>query len=678
MPQIDLSILNQRQTPAFYADVLANRPAAGFIGRIFVSTDTYEFYRDNGTSWDIVGGPGSGTVTGGGSLYRVAIWNSTSSIGESNNLIFDFSTNRLGIGTNAPGAALDVHSAANSIAQFNQTTATNNSLLVLQNSGSALWRIGNYYNAGANDFGVFDVIGAQQPLTIKKTTGQVLIGTSTVGSGKLVVSSATSDNGIQIAGANAPSLRIDNAESGPTKRAGLGISTAVNNFIQGSADRDFCIFNGSTTASPMLFGIYDAGASNVQEAARISAARNFIVGSVTDTGQKFQVTGTTQITGITQITGQTFITGSTTASAGTARGSIISSTLVAAANSDQLIGLEINPTFNVGAFTGTRRFGLVVNNSRINFSGSYTSLAGESINPDSYFLINTSIQARTAASLNGVQISPTINCAGATAQVFTALRVSPTFTNTGTSTLYAISSDGPNLFNGPNTFTGTNQNFSGQAGSSNNFNISIPSTLQGFNFNINTGAAGFTYYRDAGNLYNYNLVNNSNNVQWIFPTGNTTIQTGGSFVDAGYKLDVAGTTRFQGTSRIDGDLQMFYTGVNTRSFNFYQQFGSSTLEIQMNFNTGTSNRVTLAGVNNELDFFSVTSNKAASATTTDYIFALGSTTKGFLPPRMTTVQKNAIRLFGGTTLTPGLVVYDTTLNKLCVYTGAAWETVTSV
>jgi hypothetical protein len=49
-----------------------------------------------------------------------------------------------------------------------------------------------------------------------------------------------------------------------------------------------------------------------------------------------------------------------------------------------------------------------------------------------------------------------------------------------------------------------------------------------------------------------------------------------------------------------------------------------------------------------------------------------STTKGFLPPRMTTAQKNAI-----TSPTAGLMVYDTTLNKLCVYT-TAWETITSV
>ena len=49
-----------------------------------------------------------------------------------------------------------------------------------------------------------------------------------------------------------------------------------------------------------------------------------------------------------------------------------------------------------------------------------------------------------------------------------------------------------------------------------------------------------------------------------------------------------------------------------------------------------------------------------------------STTAGFLPPRMTTAQKNAI-----VTPAAGLVVYDTTLNKLCVYT-TAWETITSV
>jgi hypothetical protein len=364
---VTLDILNQKDTPAFYADTLANRPAAGFTGRIFVSTDTLDLYRDTGTTWVLLSPSSTGTITGTGTAGTIPLWSGATTIGNSiltqsgstielkataandavlnidtttgdfsriefqnngnlraraywieslnqlvygtynaggairfetannvNAVLIDSSQNAIfygsiGVGTPTPGAAVDVHSAVNIIQQLNQTIATNNSLLAFQNSGTGLWRIGNFYNAGANDFGVFDVVASIQPLTIKKTTGQVLIGTSTIGSGKLVVASSNSDNGIQIVGSNAPSLRIDNAETGPSKRIGLGISTSVNNFIQGSADRDMCIFNGSTTSSPILFGIYDT--TNVAEAARISTARNFIVGKTTDSGERLQISG---------------------------------------------------------------------------------------------------------------------------------------------------------------------------------------------------------------------------------------------------------------------------------------------------------------------------------------------------------------------------------------------------
>jgi hypothetical protein len=49
-----------------------------------------------------------------------------------------------------------------------------------------------------------------------------------------------------------------------------------------------------------------------------------------------------------------------------------------------------------------------------------------------------------------------------------------------------------------------------------------------------------------------------------------------------------------------------------------------------------------------------------------------STTKGVRMPNMTTTQKNAI-----SSPAAGLMVFDTTLSKLCVYTGAAWQTITS-
>ena len=39
---------------------------------------------------------------------------------------------------------------------------------------------------------------------------------------------------------------------------------------------------------------------------------------------------------------------------------------------------------------------------------------------------------------------------------------------------------------------------------------------------------------------------------------------------------------------------------------------------------------------------------------------------------VTTAQKNTL------TAAPGQLVFDTTLGKLCVYTGLAWQTITSV
>jgi hypothetical protein len=63
-----------------------------------------------------------------------------------------------------------------------------------------------------------------------------------------------------------------------------------------------------------------------------------------------------------------------------------------------------------------------------------------------------------------------------------------------------------------------------------------------------------------------------------------------------------------------------------------------------------------------------TSSPSASA-----ILDAQSTTKGVRMPNMTTVQKNAVA-----SPAAGLMVFDTTLAKLCVYTGAAWETITSI
>jgi hypothetical protein len=63
-----------------------------------------------------------------------------------------------------------------------------------------------------------------------------------------------------------------------------------------------------------------------------------------------------------------------------------------------------------------------------------------------------------------------------------------------------------------------------------------------------------------------------------------------------------------------------------------------------------------------------TSFGKGSGAATSSIVEIASTTKGFLPPRMTTTQKNAIA-----SPAAGLVLYDSTTNKLQCYNGSTWN-----
>jgi len=130
----------------------------------------------------------------------------------------------------------------------------------------------------------------------------------------------------------------------------------------------------------------------------------------------------------------------------------------------------------------------------------------------------------------------------------------------------------------------------------------------------------------------------------------------------GFKLEVAGNTYLNGIIRAapassaaapgytfagDPDTGIFRSAANT--------IGISTNGIVA---------VLIDGNNN------VGIGAAANASA---ILDVQSTTKGFRLPNMTTAQKNAIA-----TPAAGLMVFDTTLAKACVYSGAAWQTITSV
>jgi hypothetical protein len=101
---------------------------------------------------------------------------------------------------------------------------------------------------------------------------------------------------------------------------------------------------------------------------------NIGINETTDSGFRLDVNGTTRFQGVSTFTG------STTAASAIARGSLISPTLVASANGDNLVGLDIAPTFTIGAFTGVNLYAIRVGGTIVPSVGNAHSLGNPSFN----------------------------------------------------------------------------------------------------------------------------------------------------------------------------------------------------------------------------------------------------------------------------------------------------------
>jgi hypothetical protein len=146
--------------------------------------------------------------------------------------------------------------------------------------------------------------------------------------------------------------------------------------------------------------------------------------------------------------------------------------------------------------------------------------------------------------------------------------------------------------------------------------------------------------------------------------------------DSNYALLNTGATFIKGSGTTSG----------TTALLVQNSAGTAALTIKDDLQVAFSgivtfdNNLTLNGANgtsslNNLRFIVPGATKSF-VINADYSFAnqasalleVQSTTKGFLPPRMTTTQKNAIAAPAS-----GLIVYDTTTNKLACYNGTTWN-----
>jgi hypothetical protein len=204
-----------------------------------------------------------------------------------------------------------------------------------------------------------------------------------------------------------------------------------------------------------------------------------------------------------------------------------------------------------------------------------------------------------------------------------------------------------------NLSLGISNNFSAGNAEINIWNTVNPSTnaTTGIRFMQQTGASSYT------------------DIMWLNNSG--TVGIGAIAGASSYGKLTIGNGQADGAQTVQNAGLMFYNTGNWAQAGIWP-IGGSGFSGSLAFGTAPSG----SGVNTVTERMRIDSSGNLLVGTTSAgagaIVDVQSTTKGVRFPNMTTAQKNAITPAAGT------VVFDTTLAKLCVYSGSAWQTITSV
>jgi len=231
---------------------------------------------------------------------------------------------------------------------------------------------------------------------------------------------------------------------------------------------------------------------------------------------------------------------------------------------------------------------------------------------------------------------------------------------------------------------------------------------------IASGTIGRVLFQGTGNVLQqsanlfWDNTNSSLGIGTATPNMSLDVRTGnvgiGVTSNAGFKLDVNGTARVQNTLTVTSSSSNGALSLTQNSVGFAAQYiyrpnvtNASAVLIFQDLKTGANSKSFSLGIGRSGDpqwtnsdfifgfytgsggwqqsakIFNASGNWAiengtATSDITTAILQVNSTTKGFLPPRMTNAQMLAIA-----TPAAGLIVYDTTNNKHCGYNGTAWQ-----
>jgi hypothetical protein len=687
-------------------------------------------------------------ISGTGAAGQVAYFTGATTQAGNNNLFWDITNGRLGVGTATPLHPLDVTSAGNTILYIRGGSATALSRLVFGTSANNNRGFIDYDNTSGARFMSFKTEETER-MQITATNGNVHIGTFSSDSGQRLQVTGTgyfSDSvGIGSTSLTAISLLVSKNISG----SAVGYGIHQNGQIQSGVNFGLGIANTPSIAASLTISSYRSfytanpsigAASTVSELVGYYVESNFVGGTATYGFQGAIPSGTGRWNLYMNGTANNYMAGSlavgTTTfndnanpykavvfynTSGSAGGGFMVSANQAANGANAMVsavqwalsdGTKMKPSgffFNYATLGQGNR----ANNSSGNFIAS-TQIAGANfiITNNNAYINHTDINSTSndyvnyQAYLYVQRNSGTVNVNGYQAfrsvyqfavgsetitNFYDFVAAQPTlaasalvtnryglfidFNNTQVTNawgLYQTSSTVKNYLNGElllgsTTSSGEKLQVTGTAKITGNLAVDTDTLfVDAANNNVGIGTT-------TPNTFSPLHVNKSQNtLTSLFVTNNNAGIGAHAGVRAGlnpsnFAADYISVfimgTGFGVTGLLKpktGVLENFGTNLVISNYNDSEPIsfttGTSRVEKVRIFNNGN------VQIQNGGTYTDIASAK----------LALNTTTQGFLPPRMTTTQKNAI-----SSPAAGLMVYDTTLNKLCVYT-TAWETITSL
>jgi hypothetical protein len=477
----------------------------------------------------------------------------------------------------------------------------------------------------------YDYLSLQpQRLCLNSFGGNVLIGTTTDAGYKLDVNGTARVSGnTTIVGTSLSSFSVSN-----------GATTMIQTATSGIAGSDFRfrLFTNNQAQTLDLYGSGDYDHQNRHafrigntEWMRLFNTGNFVIGTTTDTGHKLLVSGS-GASGSVNLDNTLYVSGSRVG-----------------------IGMS-NPLFNLDVVGQSRmRFaGLCLRiesttsngNAYIDFKDSASTLGaiGYQDTSQNFQIINQKVanlilgtsngERMRVASTGNVLINTTTD-AGFKLDVNGTARVKGTGATSATTAFTVQNSGGTTLM----SVRDDSRIIMPVGGGG---NVSIGS------LNANTNAIDLRgYFANGTNCGIYIENFNAGTIKTQLGS-----QTNGVYVDL--------TQTFSNGGR--GGIGMIVTGIVNNTGTSVGDIAGYSFAPTITSLTGGS---VLYAFNSTVGgaYINTSSRQASS------ILQADSTTQGFLPPRMTTTQKNAIA-----TPAEGLMVYDTVLKRPCFYDGTSWVT----